>query len=169
MLSYAPPEIGEPTALDTFERTSSNVVLELVRSLRNEYDAARNKSLTQEWVDRLNSLNTCLNNLYFVADDWNGYGSPAPSRDSLDTARDILNSFGTETMLPDRILPSADGGVAFLFGSDNDNRAAIETLNEDGPFLLLYDGSGNSATLPWSEEALRRLSEHIQGAPLAAR
>ena len=175
MLSFAPPAIGEPAALDTFERTSSEDVQALLRRLKAAYEASRNQSQTRALLDRFDSINGLLNDLYFVSgNDWNAYGSPAPSKRSIEFVRSILNSLWGESLLPDRVLPSADGGVAFVFQSGTDNRAVIESLNQEETYLLLYDRQGNSKTLTWSDTApekgslFRELQLHLKGVPLAA-
>jgi hypothetical protein len=174
MLSFAPPAIGEPAALDTFERTSSEEVQALVRRLKEAYEASRNQSQIRALLDRFDSINGWLNDLYFVSDDWNAYGSPSPSKQSIEYARSVLNSLWGESLLPDRVLPSADGGVALVFRSGTDNRAVIESLNQNETYLLLYDRHGNSKTLTWSDTApekgnlFRELQLHLKGVPLAA-
>lgn len=141
--------------------------------MRASYEESRNQSRVQDCFDRFNALITSLNNLHFVPHDWNAYGSPAPTKMSIEDARNILRSLWTGNLLPDRVLPSADGGVSFLFRTDTENRAVIETLNEHETYVLLYDRRGNSKTLPWNETApeqtkiLSQLHLHIQGAPLA--
>ncbi|HTX40264.1 MAG TPA: hypothetical protein VMD25_00450 [Acidobacteriaceae bacterium] len=174
MFSYAPPAVGEPAVLDTFERTASDEIRALVGNLRKAYEDSRSRSRVRDLLDRLDSLNTLLNRLYLVPNDWNGYGSPAPSKDSIEISRKVLNSLWPESILPDKVLPSADGGVALIFRTDTDNRAVAETLNDHETYLLLYDRQGNSRTLTWREAASERqgvilqLREHLRGTPLAA-
>jgi hypothetical protein len=174
MLNFAPPAVGEPRALDTFERTASDDVRALVNKLKKDFEASRGRSQVRALLDRFDSINGLLNELYFVPDDWNAYGSPSPSKQSIEFARSILNSLWGESLLPDRVLPSADGGVAFVFRSDSENRAVIESLNEDETCLLLYDRQGNSKTLTWSDDAaekrelFRLLQLHLEGVRLAA-
>jgi len=174
MLSYAPPAVGETAVLDTFERTTSDEVRALVGCLRERYEASRNHSRVRDLLDRLDSLSFLLNNLYLVPENWNGYGSPKPSAASIEASRSILNSLWGEAIMPEKVLPSADGGVSLVFLSDSDNRAVIEALNEDETYVLLYDKQGNSRTLAWGEapqerqDALRQLHTHLQGLRLAA-
>ena len=173
MLNYTPPAVGEPAVLDTFERTASDEVRVLIDTLRAAYEQNRGRSQIRELLDQLNTMNGLLNQLYFVPDDWNGYGSPSPSKGSIEATRDVLNSLWREAILPDKALPSADGGVALLFRSPSQNRAAIESLNEGGTFVLLYDRQGNSKTLIWEgseankQAVLRNLQRHLRGSGLA--
>jgi len=114
-----------------------------------------------------------LSQLSLVPDDWNGYGSPAPSGEAIGIARTILNILWTERLIPRRVLPSAEGGVALVFSSTSENRAVIETLNNRETIILFYDRSGNSKTLDWPEstqvqhEFLLSLKDHLRGARLA--
>jgi hypothetical protein len=114
-----------------------------------------------------------LTQLSSVPDDWNGYGSPAPSAEAIGIAKTILNTLWTERLLPRRVLPSAEGGVALVFSSANENRAVIETLNSNEAFILIYDRSGNSRTFDWpgsrqvQHEYLLSLKDHLKGARLA--
>jgi hypothetical protein len=175
MLNYVPPAVGESiSVVDTFERTSNEEVRLLRESLRHAYEKDRGRSQIRELLERYEAMSNLLNDLYFVPDDWNAYGSPAPSKPSIEISRGILNSLWTGKTLPDRVLPSADGGVSLVFLTDNDNRAVIETLNDDTSFLLLYDRRGNSKTLAWNDAAaekdktLQQLQVHLNGGPLAA-
>jgi hypothetical protein len=175
MLSFVPPEIGEPiSVVDTFERTSSGQVRALRDNLRRAYEEDRGRSRIRDLLERFESLSTSLNELIFVPDDWNSYGSPSPSRPAIEVARGILGALFYGRLMPDRILPSADGGVALVFRTEGDNRAVVETLNDQTTYVLLYDRRGNSRTLTWDETAaekrliLRQLDFHLRGTSLAA-
>lgn len=175
MLNFVPPELGQNIyAVDSFERTSNTEVEAARRRLKEAYQADRGRSRVREILDKYETLNSWLNSLYFVGEDWNGYGSPAPSKPSIEISRGVLNSLLAENLVPDRALPSADGGVALIFRTDNDNRAVIETLNDDSTYVLLYDRRGNSRTLTWGEsgsvniQIVRQLELHLKGATLAA-
>jgi hypothetical protein len=175
MFSFVPPAIGEPTrVVDTFERTSHDQVRDLSNSLQRAYEEDRGKSRVRELLEKFDLLSNALNDLYRVPDDWNAYGSPSPTKPAIEISRGILNSLSAERLPPERVLPSADGGVALVFVTDTENRAVIETLNDNSVFVLLYDRRGNSKTLVWNEsgavkhEILKQLGSHLKGAPLAA-
>ncbi len=173
MLSFAPPDAILSTAVDSFERTSSHDLQAFDSQFREIVHSSNRQSQFLTMYDVFKRQANLLSELSSVPDDWNGYGSPAPSAEAITTARTILNTLWTERLLPRRVLPSAEGGVALVFSSTNENRAVIETLNNNEAFILVYDRSGNSRTLDWPEsnqvqhEFLLRLKDHLKGARLA--
>ena len=84
----------------------------------------------------------------------------------------VLASLREATLIPERVLPSAEGGVAFVFSSTGENRAVIESLNDGEDFILLYDLQGNSKTIEWtgdiSKDLLGTVRKHLKGLRLAA-
>jgi hypothetical protein len=62
-----------------------------------------------------------------LSDDWNGYGSEKPSSFAVDAAMIILSS-ALGIRIPDRVGPSAQGGVGLFFYS-GDRYADIECFN----------------------------------------
>jgi hypothetical protein len=123
----------------------------------------------------MEGLYESLRMLGLVPDDWNSYGSPRPSTKAIAVAERMLDALRNEVFLPRLVLPSAEGGVALTFLSNTENRAVIESLNNDEAFVLLYDRRGNSETLDWSDSGLEqaqllaRMKAHLQGAGLANR
>jgi len=150
MLSFHQPAPGQNAyAVDSFERTSSREVAAAGRLLVEAYEKDRNRSRVRELFERFEIVNNWLNELCFVPNDWNAYGSPAPTRPSVERARSILTTLWAENLVPDRALPSAEGGVALIFRTPNQNRAVVEALNDFSAYVLLYDRRGNSQTLEW--------------------
>lgn len=160
--------------VDSFERTSNTEVGAVGDRLKQAYEADRGRSRVRELLERYDAVNSWLNRLSLMHEDWNGYGSPAPSKPSVEISRGILNSLWVENLVPDRALPSAEGGVSLIFRTDNDNRAVIETLNDHSTDVLLYDRNGNSRALTWSHvdaqnrEVIQQLELHLKGVALAA-
>ena len=173
MLSFAVPDAIQVTVADSFEVSSSRDIRAFEDGFRQTIDLSTGQSEFLTMYDVFKRQSKVLSQLSSVPDDWNGYGSPAPSDEAIVVARKILNILWTERLVPRRVLPSADGGVALLFSSSNENRAVIETLNINEAFILVYDRSGNSRTLDWPEspkiqhELLLRLKDHLKGARLA--
>jgi hypothetical protein len=62
-----------------------------------------------------------------LPDDWNGYGSEKPSSFAVGAATIILNK-ALDIRIPDRVAPSAQGGVGLFFYSGN-RYADIECFN----------------------------------------
>jgi hypothetical protein len=172
MLNFAPVEAWQPSVVDTFERTSSGDLLALREQLKSNLSNTESEFLTM--LNRFDIMRRSLNQLASIPDNWNQYGSPAPSARSIVSARQVLDSLQSESLVPRRVLPSAEGGVAFVYLSETENRAVIESLNDDEIFILLYDRRGNSKTLDWSESRLtqqnllRELRDHLRGTNLAA-
>lgn len=107
-----------------------------------------------------------LDQLKGLAAGWDGYDAPTPSADALGAARTLLHQMQNELLRPQRISPSAEGGVAFTFAATNDRRAQIELLNSGEKFAHLYDLNGNSHTEDWNEnleaESMKHLLEPIR-------
>jgi hypothetical protein len=75
-------------------------------------------------------------------DDWNGYGSPRPNRASVTTARNILMRMHGQNLLPERISPSAEGGVALCFNRADGRYADLEISNEGEVLATTSNGNG---------------------------
>lgn len=132
-------------------------------------------SLTSEFIaaeELLGPIRSALRDLDNTKSDWNSYGAPAPSLRSINMGWRVLASLREAALIPERVLPSAEGGVAFIFMSTGENRAVIETLNSGEDFVLLYDRRGNSKTMEWTgeitETLLRSLKTHLRGSRIAA-
>jgi hypothetical protein len=174
MLSYAPPH-NSATIADTFERTTGRTACQELRTMDEERFRSTVESQYLIRSRIMEDLYDSLRMLEFVPDDWNSYGSPRPSTKAIALAERMLDELRHEVFLPRRVLPSAEGGVALTFLSDTENRAVIESLNNDEAFVLLYDRRGNTETLHWSDsgpeqvQLLARMKAHLQGVGLANR
>jgi hypothetical protein len=106
-----------------------------------------------------------LEGLNSLAEGWDGYNAPKPSRQAIEEAQAILEGLQQELVKPYWISASADGGVAFSFASPGNQRAQIEILNNGERFAHLYDLDGNSHIEDWTEnpegKTLRALLEPI--------
>jgi len=86
-----------------------------------------------------------------LEDGWDSYGAPKPTDNSIHQAALILKYLLDLRCPPDRILASAEGGVAIIFKGVEIKRALIEVLNGG-------DMDGFSNTLTWKgcdEESAR--------------
>jgi hypothetical protein len=156
---------------DSLTPVSSPAILTTSEQVRRSFLGSRYLS-RQNVFER---LELAVQSLVNVSGDWNSYGSPAPTVESVECAMPILRALRTKLLEPDRVLPSADGGVAFTFLSDTINRAAIEALNSGESYVLLYDLRGNSETIEWPTtslsaqvELIDRLAAHLRSEGLAA-
>jgi hypothetical protein len=115
-----------------------------------------------------------IENLASLSDGWSSYDSPKPSTASIRSAGEVLAALHRILLVPTKVLPSAEGGVAMTFLSASRNRAVIETLNNGESFILLYDLEGNNETVDWSNtdsdqpQKLDRLKNHLRGLSLAS-
>jgi len=119
------------------------------------------------------SLGSKLQELTDVPDNWNSYESPAPNAKAVSNAKPILQTLRSILLEPERIVPSAEGGVAFTFISQTSNRAIIESLNNGERYILLYDLNGSSKTIDWPFEIedgralVEKLASHLRSTELA--
>ena len=171
MISYAVDQpLPQIAVRDTFERTASDDLKKLTSAWESD------SSVSQIWSIqvRFQELAKELFALSYLSDGWNSYESPAPSESSIQRAFKTLTLLRSENLMPKRVLPSAEAGVAFVYTSPSKNRAVIENLNDEEAYLLLYDLDGNSKTLDWPEtkeeisQVLHVLQEHLEGKALAA-
>lgn len=148
MYSASAQAVHVPAEVDTLERTSTPVLYKAIAEKKHWL----NLSVGSSYLDHQNMFNgfeATLDQLLGTPANWNSYGSPPPSAQSVKNARPILQALCIKSLQPDRVLLSAEGGVAFTFVSDRASRAVIETLNDGETFLLLYDLNGNSEEIEW--------------------
>lgn len=70
--------------------------------------------------------------------DWDSYGAEPPSAESIQAARGTLHQLAESLILPNRIVPSAGGGVSIYF-MGNGRSAYIENYNDGAQALVMYD------------------------------
>ncbi|MEX0702321.1 MAG: hypothetical protein WD069_09520 [Planctomycetales bacterium] len=75
------------------------------------------------------------NSLLFLADNWDGYGAPAPNERASSVLRLGLSYLIERNLFPTAVLPTAEGGIAMTFRS-GERFASIEFLN-DGDIVAL--------------------------------
>ncbi len=173
MLSYAPPTAYPAALVDTRERTASRTS---TKSFRRLHESIARSAESSEFFSRLRAFEDLVRELAalrFTEPNWNSYGSPKPSADSIQAAGILLDTLRRHDILAAKVLPSAEGGVAIAFTSNTPNRALIEALNDGERFLLLYTRSGDSETIDLASEPqlqaqpLTRLKLHLRGTSLA--
>jgi|GEM_PF-3841355 hypothetical protein len=101
---------------------------------------------------RLESFIDPIKELARLKPNWDSYGAEPPNTTSVKSALQFLNDLTSTDLLPIRILPSAEGGVAFRFVS-MDKRALVEFLNDGSVEAILYDSNGDLVTQPEEPEA----------------
>jgi hypothetical protein len=126
--------------------------------------SARNRNLQSQKLDALKRLK----------DGWDSYSAPAPSTAAIDNAKalcDQANRLGTS---PDRVEPSAMGGVGMTFCLGN-REAVIEFYNNGTAQALFADdstGEMHTQAIPTTAAGYRRLindvRKHLHGEENAA-
>jgi hypothetical protein len=128
-----------PTQDDTISRS------EPVRWLSNmKGDLQRSFNTSNYLYVRLKYLRVAdelVRGMWGIEKNWDSYGAEAPNRISIRGAGEFAQRAIMDDLLPDRIEPSAEGGVAVAFFR-GEKRAIAEFLNDGTRDLLLYKRSG---------------------------
>jgi hypothetical protein len=110
-----------------------------------------------------------------IEQDWDSYGTAAPSSDAIHKGI-LLHSMLREVLLvPEQILPSAEGGVSIDLAGSNDRRALIETLNTGDRYILLYDSLSYCETIMLTEDrrqvedAMQAMASYLRKGPEEAK
>lgn len=78
---------------------------------------------------------------------WDSYEADPPNETALENARQALLLFlGSESPLPVRVAPSAEGGVTLVFSWGGSKYADIECFN-DGEVLAITSEPGQEPTI----------------------
>jgi hypothetical protein len=175
MPSYAVNVEHQIAYMDTLSRTSKNSNGAIYNQPASADKSNFESSRFYEDNNIFNKFQARITALSLIKDNWNSHGSEAPSEKSINDAYKVLSSLRNHLLLPERVLPSAEGGVSFTFVSDKPCRGAIEVLNTGESYLLLYDLQGNSYVSEWPTEAtsaqdalLDMLRTHLRSERLAA-
>ena len=104
-----------------------------------------------------------------------GYGAAPVGKVLLD-AKILLARLRSESLRPSRVVPSADGGMAFVFRAGQRRRAYIEILNDGEIYAVTYSAGGdhvrthpiNSAADDDSvSDAIHAIRSYLEVGPLA--
>lgn len=79
-----------------------------------------------------------LESLRDLTKGWDGYQAEPPSTTSLQNARSLLEALSLMNIVPERVAPSADGGVALILSTHPVYRA-IECFNDGEIVASLSD------------------------------
>lgn len=82
--------------------------------------------------------------------NWDSYGSECPSQLAISAAAAIANAFISFGLIPDAIVPSAEGGIAICFVR-NQKYADIECFNSGDILAVRY--SQNEDPKAWALQA----------------
>lgn len=79
-----------------------------------------------------------LESLSALTKGWDGYEAEPPSATALGKARSLLETLSVMKVVPERVVPSADGGVALILSTHPAYRA-IECFNDGEIVASLSD------------------------------
>jgi hypothetical protein len=103
-------------------------------------------AIRSPFCDRLDALRT-------LDDGWDSYSAPAPNTTAIENAKGLVNEAGALDTTPERVEPSAMGGVGVTF-SAADREAVIEFYNNGTAHALFSDETtGNMHTQAVSTDA----------------
>jgi hypothetical protein len=165
---FAPPP---PPQFDTLYRPS-------YQEIGNEDILARYRIADSEVVDSregssyLRGLRVQVEarrkliDLLRLPNDWNSFGAESPARNAIAVAGRVIDSLIRTNLVPDAVLPSAEGGVAICFVRDN-RYADIECLNSGE--ILAVKSTRNEQPHAWaidessidSDMAARNISAYL--------
>lgn len=109
-----------------------------------------------------------IKQLEALRSDWNGYNSEPPNISSVYWATIIVDRLYENSLRPSKIVPSAAGGIAVTFFSEN-KYADIEALNS-GDIVALIKDKSNGTRQAWAvsagdddiQSAIDKIRNHIQ-------
>ena len=135
-----------------------------LRLVESQIAQSRRRSQFLRRIDAIQDLVAKICALKKLDDNWDSYGAVAPSLRTVELAAKFSAQFALSESFPSRVMPSAEGGVAFRF-SRNDRRALLEFLNSGDVELILYSRAGQvqATTLNSSmaNEALPLIEAHL--------
>jgi hypothetical protein len=83
-----------------------------------------------------------MNQLASLQANWDTFGTERPSQEAIASAAAIAESFISFGLVPDAIVPSAEGGVAVCF-LRNQKYVDIECLNSGEVLAVRYSSCDN--------------------------
>lgn len=92
--------------------------------------------------------------------DWNSYGADPPSETAQTLAREYLKRCEDNGVKVDRIVASAEGGIALCFLA-NDWQADIEVFNDGEVLGGVYLKTEKTVIMDFAEQSLETFLERI--------
>lgn len=144
----------------------------------HEFRQLDKPDISSRWLQNFADANhwaDALPGLLKPSAEWDYTEYPAPNETAVLGAQDLLRAMRFETLLPEAVMPSADGGVAFVYVGVGKNRAVIESMNSGERYMLLYETDGDSRTIDWpaadyttQRQVLSQFTSYLRGCSLAA-
>jgi hypothetical protein len=110
------------------------------------------------------SLDACAT----LTDNWDSYGAAKPARHSIEATDRFLEKLFAELFMPNRVIPSAEGGMAIYFNSDK-RTAYVEYRNSREVILAMFDDHSDPIIVELTENdadesrALSLIRSYITG------
>jgi hypothetical protein len=99
---------------------------------------------------KLSSLIVKLDSFSRFEPGWSGYSAAAPSALAIENAKALIKDAQADDILPDRVEPSATGGVGVTFSMTN-REVVVEFYNNGTAHALFADNANEElATRPVS-------------------
>lgn len=118
-----------------------------LRAIEREME---HSTLTSQYIRRLQMIENLVDQtkkLRILSENWDSYGAMPPNDSAITAATRFLFSCSGADVLPVRVLPSAEGGIALRFATKC-NRALVEFLNTGSIEVMLYDDKGSISPAP---------------------
>ncbi len=147
---FAPPTyLDIPSYRPRFEEIATNEIAARYQAIASEMIDARQRSEFLRIELMKGDIRKCLASLLHLRHNWDTYGSDAPSPASIQAAGKVAEACLGEALVPDGIVPSAEGGVALCF-LKNGRYCDIEFLNSGEILAVRY--SKNEDPVAWTVE-----------------
>lgn len=111
-------------------------------------------------VYRYLGLKDQIKGLGNLSENWNSYGAEAPSKEALGIALQILEDLFSLNLLPNNVLPSAEGGIGLVFLSGN-KQADIEVFNDGDVLAGIYHLEKDTEIIEVNKDAVDEASQKI--------
>jgi hypothetical protein len=125
-------------------------------ALREYFERGISKSQAMSQVLTLNArvavLQEDLELARSLQDNWDSYGAESPSGDVIRQGRDLLVALAARQILPDAIVPSAEGGIALYFTQD-ETTTYVEYRNSGEAILANYGQIGRVDVREFNSES----------------
>jgi len=102
--------------------------------------------IAKTYQELRSSLDACA----ALADNWDSYGAPKPAKHTIDAADRFLQRLFGELLMPNRVIPSAEGGIAVYFNSD-EKTAYLEYRNSKEVILAMFNNQNEPIIIELTE------------------
>jgi len=141
-------------------------VTQYLPPLLEKIQAMRDRSIYWRARQQFGVIYAELARLVNLKDGWDSYDAVPPSQAAIETAERILAHLRLEMLLPNRVVPSAEGGVGICF-IDADRYADIEVFNDQEILGTTYRGKSEphvwevTASEESIGEAIKQIRAHL--------